>query len=55
MGGHVGGNNYVGVFVDDCPRFNVVKFVEKKSHTTTTFLSLHADYNIPQELSVKCI
>ena len=30
----LGGNSYVVIFVDDCTRFKVVKFVKKKSNTT---------------------
>ena len=29
----LGGNCYVVIFVDDCTRFKVVKFVKKKSKT----------------------
>ena len=45
----LGGNSYVVIFVDHCTRFKVVKFVKKKSNTTTTLLSLMADYNNPAE------
>ena len=31
-----GGNSYVVIFVNDCIRFKVVKFVKKKSNTTAT-------------------
>ena len=41
-----GGNSYVVIFVDDCTRFKVVKFVEK-SDTTAALLSLIADYIVP--------
>ncbi|CAM9877737.1 unnamed protein product, partial [Ascophyllum nodosum] len=51
----LGGNSYVVIFVDDCTRFKVVKFVKKKSDTTATLLSLIADYITPQKLSIKCI
>ena len=50
----LGGNSYVVIFVDDCTRFKVVKFV-KKSDTTAALLSLTADYITPQKLSIKCI
>ena len=50
----LGGNSYVVIFVDDCTRFKVVKFVKKKSDTTAALLSL-TDYNTPQELSIKCV
>ena len=50
----LGGKSYVVIFVDDCTRFVVVKFV-KKSNTTAAFLSLIADYIIPQKLSIKCV
>ena len=48
-------NSYVVIFVDDCTRFKVVKFVKKKSNTTTALLSLIADYITPQKLSIKCV
>ena len=51
----LGGNSYVVIFVDDCTRFKVVKFVKKKSNTTAALLSLIADYIIPQKLSIKCV
>ena len=51
----LGGNSYVVIFVDDCTRFKVVKFVKKKSNTTATLLSLTADYITPQKLSIKCV
>ena len=51
----LGGNSYVAIFVDDCTRFKVVKFVKKKSNTTTALLSLIADYITPQKLSIKCV
>ena len=51
----LGGNSYVDIFVDDCTRFKVVKFVKKKSDTTAALLSLIADYITPQKLSIKCI
>ena len=51
----LGGNSYVVIFVDDCIRFKVVKFVKKKSSTTASLLSLVADYITPQKLSVKCV
>ena len=51
----LGGNSYVVIFVDDCTRFKVVKFVKKKSDTTAALLSLIADYIIPQKLSIKCV
>ena len=50
-----GGNRYVVIFVDDCTRFKVVKFVKKKSDTTTALLSLIADYITPQKLSITCV
>ena len=50
----LGGNSYVVIFVDDCTRFKVVKFV-KKSNTTAALLFLIADYITPQKLSIKCI
>ena len=36
----LGGNSYDVIFVDDCTRFKVVKFVKKKSDTTVALLSL---------------
>ena len=51
----LGGNSYVVIFVDDCTRFKVVKFVKKKSNTTAALLSLIADYITPQKLSIKCV
>ena len=51
----LGGNSYVVIFVDDCTRFKVVKFVKKTSDTTAALLSLIADYITPQKLSIKCI
>ena len=51
----LGGNSYVVIFVGDCTRFKVVKFVRKKSDTTAALLSLIADYITPQKLSIKCI
>ena len=51
----LGGNSYVVIFVDDCTRFKVVKFVKKKSNTTAALLSLIADYTTPQKLSIKCV
>ncbi|CAN0307352.1 unnamed protein product [Ascophyllum nodosum] len=50
----LGGNSYVVIFVDDCTRFKVVRFVKKRD-TTATLLSLIADYITPQKLSIKCI
>ena len=50
-----GGNSYVVIFVDDCTRFKVVKFVKKKSDTTAALLSLIADYIAPQKLSIKYV
>ena len=50
----LGGNSYVVIFVDNCTRLKVVKFV-KKSNTTAALLSLTADYITPQELSIKCV
>ena len=49
------GNSYVVVFVDDCTRFKVVKFVKEKSDTTAALLSLIADHITPQTLSIKCV
>ena len=51
----LGGINYVVIFVDDCTRFKVTKFVKKKSDTTAALLSLVADYIIPQKLPIKCV
>ena len=51
----LGGNSYVVIFVDDCTRFKVVKFVKKKSDTTAALLSLIADYITPQKLSIECV
>ena len=51
----LGGNCSVVIFVDDCTRFKVVKFVKKKSDTTAALLSLIAGYITPQKLSVKCV
>ena len=45
----LGGSRYVVIFVDDCARFKVVKFVKKKSNTTAALLSLFADYITPQK------
>ena len=43
----LGGNNYVGIFVEDCTRFKVVKFVKKKSNTTAALLSLIVHIILP--------
>ena len=43
----LGGNSYVVIFVDDCTRFKVVKFVKKKSNTTAALLSLIVEYITP--------
>ena len=51
----LGGNSYVVIFVDECTRFKVAKFVKKKSNTTAALLSLIADYITPQKLSIKCV
>ena len=51
----LGGNSYVVIFVDDCTRFKVVKFVKKKSNTTAALLSLIADYITPQKPSITCV
>ena len=51
----LGGNSYVVIFVYDCTRSKVVKFVKKKSDTTAALLSLIADYITPQKLSIKCV
>ena len=51
----LGGNSYVVIFVDDCARFKVVKFVKKKSNTTAALLCRIADYITPQKLSIKCV
>ena len=51
----MGGNSYVVIFVDDRTRFQVVKFVKKKSNTTAALLPLIADYITPQKLSIKCV
>ena len=51
----LGGDSYVVIFVDDCTRFKVAKFVKKKSNTTAALLSLVADYITPQKLSIKCV
>ena len=51
----LGGNSYVVIFVDECTRFKVVKFVKKKGDTTAALLSLIADDITPQKLSIKCI
>ena len=51
----LGGNSYVVIFVDDCNRCKVVKFVKKKSNTTAALLSLIADYITPQKLLIKCV
>ena len=51
----LGGNSYVIIFVDDCTRFKVVKFIKNKSNTTAALLSLIADYITPQKLSIKCV
>ena len=45
----LGGNSYVVIFVDDCTRFKVVKFVKKKSNTTAVLLYLIADHITPTE------
>ena len=39
-----GTSYYVVIFVDDCTRFKVIKFVKKRSNTTASPLSLIADY-----------
>ena len=51
----LGGNSYVVIFVDDCTRFKVVKFVKKNSDTAAALLSLIADYITRQKLSIKCV
>ena len=51
----LGGNSYVVIFVNDCTRFKVVKFVNKKRNKTAALLSLIADYITPQKLSIKCV
>ena len=51
----LGGNSYVVIFVDDCTRVKVVKFVKKKSKTAAALLSLIADYITPQKMSIKCV
>ena len=51
----LGGNSYVVIIVDDCTRFEVVKFVKTKSSTTAALLSLIADFITPQKLSMKCV
>ena len=51
----LGGNSYIVIFVDDCTRFKVVKFVKKKSDTTAALLPLIADHITPQKLSTKCV
>ena len=50
----LGGNSYVVIFMDDCTRFKVVKFV-KKSYTTAALLCLIAAYITPQKLSITCV
>ena len=35
----LGGNSYVVIFVDDCTRFKVIKFVKKKSDTSRSLAS----------------
>ena len=51
----LGGSSYVVIFVDDCTRFKVVKFVKKKSNTTAALLFLITDYITSQKLSTKCV
>ena len=51
----LGGNSYVVIFVDDCTRFKVVKFVKKKSNTSAALLSLIAGYITPQKLPIKYV
>ena len=51
---NLGGNSYAVIFVNDCTRLKVVKFV-KKRNTTSTLLSLIADYITQQKLSIKCV
>ena len=51
----LGGNSYIVIFVDDCTRFKVIKFVKKKSDTTAALLALIADYITPQKLSIECV
>ena len=51
----LGGNSYVVIFVDDCSRFKVVKFVKEKSNTTAALLCRIADHITPQKLSIKCV
>ena len=46
---------HVVIFVDDCTRSKVVKFVKKKSNATAALLSPVADYINPQKLSIKCV
>ena len=51
----LGGNSYVVIFVDDCTRFKVVKFVKKKSDITAALLFLVAGYITLQKLSIKSV
>ena len=51
----LGGNCYVVIFVDDCTRFQVVKFVKKKSDTTAALLSLIVDCITSHKLLIRCI
>ena len=51
----LGGNSYIVIFEDGCTRFEVVKFVKKKSNTTAALLSLIANYITPQKLPIKCV
>ena len=52
---NLGGNSYVDIFVDDCTRFKVIKFVKKKSDTTAALLPLIVDYITPQKPLIKCV
>ena len=49
----LGRSSYIVIFVDDCTRFKVIKFVKKKSDTTAALLALISDYITPQKLSIE--
>ena len=51
---NLGGNSYAVIFVNDCTRLKVVKFV-KKRNATSALLSLIADYITQQKLQIKCV
>lgn len=48
----LGGSKYVAIFVDDCTRFKVTKFIEEKSDAVDALKSFIADYITPQGLKI---